>query len=168
MNRTGRLTRSGSGLRRKMWRMPDSRLHDAVRIYIYRQFIETGHAIGAGDIARALNCHAAEIEQALVDLADAHTIVLAPGTRSIWMAHPFSAVPTPYTVHRGGISYWANCAWDALGIAAMLQRDTECLCQCPDCNQRIDLSVNDGRVSSDAVVHFVVPPRRFWDNVAYT
>ena len=70
--------------------MPDSRLHDAVRIYIYRQFIETGRAIGAGDIARALNCHAAEIEQALVDLADAHTIVLAPGTRSIWMAHPFT------------------------------------------------------------------------------
>ncbi len=95
-------------------------------------------------------------------------IVLAPGTRSIWMAHPFSAVPTPYRVHSGGVSYWANCAWDALGIAAILERDTHCECRCPDCNQRMDLSVSRGAGVGSGVVHFGVPARRFWDNVAYT
>jgi hypothetical protein len=133
---------------------PDSPLQDAVRLCIYRHFIQTGHAPGAEDIARALKCDVAEIENTFVSLADAHVIVLAPGTRSIWMAHPFSAVPTLYPVHSGGVSYWANCAWDALGIAAMLQRDTECVCRCPDCNWRIDLSVKRGSVSGDAIINF--------------
>jgi hypothetical protein len=146
----------------------DQSLHDAVRIRIYQHFIETGRAPGTEEIARAQARDATEIEGALVALSDAHTIVLAPGTRSIWMTHPFSAVPTPYRVHGGGISYWANCAWDALGIAAILQLDTECLCRCPGCNQRIDLSVKGGGVSRNGIVHFVVPPRQFWDNVAFT
>jgi Alkylmercury lyase len=86
------------------------------------------------------------------------------------MTHPFSAVPTPYRVQcgSGSTSYWANCAWDAFGIAAILGRDTECICRCPDCHQRMDLSVKRGSVDRDGIVHFVVPPRRFWDNVAYT
>jgi hypothetical protein len=147
---------------------PDSPLQDTVRLRIYRHFIESGRAPRAEDIARALKRDVAEIEDTFVALADAHAIVLAPGTRSIWMAHPFSAVPTPYAVQSSGVSYWANCAWDALGIAAMLQRDTECLCRCPDCNWRIDLSVKRGRVIDDCIVNFVEPPRRFWDNMAYT
>lgn len=101
-------------------------------------------------------------------MADARMIALAPGTRSIWMAHPFSAAPTPYRVHSGGVSHWANCAWDALGIAVVLDRDTECMARCPDCNATIDLSVRGGSPVGDGVVHFVTPPRRFWENVAFT
>jgi len=148
--------------------MADTLSLDSVRVHIYRHFVDTGRAPAATDIAQMLGRDVTEIEQAFVALADAHVIVLAPGTHSIWMAHPFSAVPTPYAVHSGGVSYWANCAWDAFGIAAMLQRDTECQCRCPDCNQQIDLSVKQGSTSRAGIVHFVVPPRRFWDNVAYT
>ena len=121
----------------------DPSLLDSVRVHIYRHFVDTGRA-------------------------DAHVIVLTPGTRSIWMAHPFSAVPTPYSVQCGGTSYWANCAWDALGIAAILGRDAECVCRCPDCNQRMDLSVKRGGVNRDGIVHLVVPPRRFWENVTHS
>jgi hypothetical protein len=115
----------------------------------------------------ALNRDAAAVEQAIVDLAEAHTIVLAPGSRSIWMAHPFSAVPTLYPVVSGGTSYWANCAWDAYGIAAMIGRDTQCVARCPDCGHWMDLSVKRGAVGTTGMVHFVVPPCRFWDNVAF-
>jgi hypothetical protein len=92
-----------------------------------KHFIETGTAPTTADIAGSLNRDASDVEQALVALADAHTLVFAPGTRSLWMAHPFSAVPTPYTVVSGGTSYWANRAWDAYGIAAMIDRDTQCV-----------------------------------------
>jgi hypothetical protein len=30
------------------------------------------------------------------------------------------------------------------------------------------ISVHEGRVHGDGVIHFAVPPRRFWENVAYT
>jgi hypothetical protein len=68
----------------------------------------------------------------------------------------------------GGTSYSANCAWDAYGIAAMIDRDTQCVARCPDCGDRMDLSVKRGAVGTKGMVHFVVPPRRFWDNVAFT
>ncbi len=85
------------------------------------------------------------------------------------MAHPFSAVETPYAVEAGGVSYWANCAWDALGIAAVIEKDTRAVARCPDCGEEVDLSVRGGRVAdASAVIHFAVRPLHFWDNIGYT
>ncbi len=143
-------------------------LLESVRVQVYQHFAQTGRAPAATEIAQALGRDAAEIEQAFVVLADAHVIVLTSATGSVWMAHPFSAVPTPYRVQCGDVSYWGNYAWDALGIAAILGRDTDCICRCPDCRQRMDLSVKRGGVAHYGIVHFVVPPGRFWENIAFT
>jgi hypothetical protein len=145
-----------------------SRMPALTRVAIYRHLIATGRAPSVGEIAEQLGRDVTEVERDYTELAESRVITFAPSTRSIWMAHPFSARPTPYRVESGGISYWANCAWDALGIAAMLGRDTRCVCRCPDCADSIDLSVSGGAVRSDAVIHFVVPAWRFWENVAYT
>ena len=42
---------------------------------------------------------------------------------SIWMANPFSAVPTDFKVTSRGRTYFGNCIWDALGIPAILGAD---------------------------------------------
>src|SRR5256885_7144555 len=57
---------------------------------------------------------------------------LAPATATVWMAHPFSAVPTAYPVVIGERTYWANCAWDAAGILSLVG-DGECRTRCADC-----------------------------------
>ncbi len=146
----------------------ENSLQDQVRVQIYRHFIATGNAPAASEAAAALHRDESEIDASYAELAASRVITFAPGSHAIWMAHPFSAIPTPYRVQSGATSYWANCAWDALGIAAVLGSDTECLCRCPECNQIIDLSVKHGAVAGDGVIHFVVPPRRFWENVAFT
>ena len=122
-----------------------------VRVAIYRSFVTTG----AAPLPEELD------GGALRELAAAHAIVLDPdGT--IAMAHPFSGVPTAFRVESGGVSYFANCAWDAFGIAALLGRDTEC-------HAGIDLSVRGGRpVSTEGVIHFAVPAREFWGDIRYT
>jgi hypothetical protein len=145
-----------------------SRMTAETRVAIYRHLIDTGRAPTAAETAAQLGRDPTEVERAYTELAESRVITFGPSTRTIWMAHPFSATPTPYRVESGGISYWANCAWDALGIAAMLGRDTRCTCRCPDCAEPLDLSVSGGAVAGDAVIHFVVPARRFWENVAYT
>jgi hypothetical protein len=148
---------------------PNARLTDIVRVEIYRYFISHASAPTARDIATILRHSVTEIEAAFVELADARVITLAPSTRSMWMVHPFSAVPTPYRVNVGQRSYWANCAWDALGIAAIIGSDSIASAGCPDCLDQIDLSVRNQTVDDSAgVVHFAVPPSKFWDNVAYT
>jgi hypothetical protein len=142
---------------------------DTLRVSIYRCLTATGRTPSTGELALELACTVAEIERGLHELAEAHVIVLTPGSTAISMAHPFSGVPTAFRVHSGGVSYWANCAWDALGIAAVLERDTECLASCADCGESMDFSVRGGApVDCSGLVHLLVPAARFWDDIGYT
>ena len=139
-----------------------------IRVQIYARWIVYGVPPTATEIAGAIGREAREVQEAFLALADHRAIVLARDGRSLRMAHPLSAVETPYRVACGSRSYWANCAWDALGIAVILGRDTECVARCGDCDTSIDLSVRKGDVGDNGVVHFAVPPRDFWKDIAYT
>ena len=95
--------------------------------------------------------------------------MLAPGTLNIWMAHPFSAVPTAYRVQAAERTYWANCAWDALNITALLGIDTHTVAPCPDCNSPLSMTIEHGSLrDAQGVIHFAVRPRHFWDNIGFT
>jgi ribonuclease HI len=146
---------------------PFSDFERAVRLFIYRHFVDTARAPDLAAIARGVGAREKEVAAALRALADGHAIVLAPASLSIWMAHPFSASPTPYPVDANGRTYWANCAWDAAGILSLVG-DGETRTLCPDCGQPAGFGVQDSALVGDGVVHYVVPPRRFWENVAYT
>jgi hypothetical protein len=84
-------------------------LRDAdVRHFIYTRFAVSARPPGSGEIAEHFSGSIAQIEKSLTRLADAHQIVLAPGSHAIWMAHPFSAIPTNYITEVGGKKYWGN------------------------------------------------------------
>jgi len=144
-----------------------SPLERAVRAFVYEHFVETTRAPDLAAIAAAANADPDAVAFALKRLADLHALVLAPATTTIWMAHPFSAVPTAYPVVIGGRTYWANCAWDAAGILSLVG-DGECRTRCADCGAEVLIGVRNGRIEGEGVVHYAVPPRRFWENVAYT
>ena len=139
----------------------------AVRVFVYRHIVETTLAPDVAAIARGIHAAEPAVASALRKLADLHAIVLAPASTSIWMAHPFSAVPTAYPVVTRGRTYWANCAWDAAGVLSLLG-DGESRTRCADCGGVMTMAMRDGHIASDGVVHYAVPPRAFWDNIAYT
>jgi hypothetical protein len=143
-------------------------LERAVRLFVYRHFIDTTRAPDVATLADAVKAKSDAVIAALKRLADLHALVLAPATTSIWMAHPFSAVPTAYPVAIGGRTYWANCAWDAAGVLSLVGGNGESGTRCADCGEEVAMVVRDGRMHGDGVVHYAVPPRRFWENVAYT
>jgi hypothetical protein len=106
---------------------------------------------------------------ALRRLHDARRLVLAPGTARVRMALPFSAVATDFRVEAGNRSWYANCAWDGLGVLAALDCDGLMATHCADCGEQIGCVVRDGRLDpSDCVVHFVVPAARWWDDIVHT
>ena len=142
-------------------------LERAVRLFVYDHFVKTTRAPELAAIVEGVKAKAAAVTTALKTLADQHALVLAPASTSIWMAHPFSAVPTPYPVDAGGRRYWANCAWDAAGILSLVG-DGESRTRCADCGGELSMAVRDGRIHGEGVVHYAVPPRRFWENVAFT
>jgi hypothetical protein len=140
-----------------------------VRLYVYRQMVATSAAPSVADTARALNRSEPEIESAYRALADAHMLVLRPGSHTIWMAGPFSNMQTGFTVIAGGRAYYANCAWDAFGVPALLGVDARIFTTCADCGGALERKVSNGSLpETRGVVHFAVPARRWWDNVGYT
>ena len=144
-------------------------LNTAVRLHVYHQFIEAGSAPAVGETAAALGRSVGEVEHAYRRLDEDHALVLTPGTDRIWMAMPFSAVPTPFRVTSGERSWWANCAWDALGIPAMLGKNAHVVTRCAECDEPMTLTVPDGSlVEADGVIHFAVPAARWWDDVGFT
>ena len=152
-----------------MVQMSDNRDLDArIRLAIYRLFIEAGHAPVPTEIATAVGATPAEVEAGLQRLHDEHMIVLAPGTPYIWMANPFSALPTPYTVSVEDKTFWGNCIWDSLGIVALLGSDGMVTASCPDCSEELRVEVRDGAlVPADHIVHFSVPARHWWDDIGF-
>ena len=147
---------------------PFSALERAVRLQVYRTFVQRGRAPSLRDIAANVDATERAVGAALRTLADAHALVLAPSTVNVWMAHPFSALPTAYLVTANGKTYWANCAWDALGILSLVG-DGDTRTRCADCGAELSLEVHGGALATGGgVVHFAVPPRLFWDNIAFT
>ena len=142
-------------------------LERRVRAHVYGWLVGTGRAPDADTVAAALSSTASDVRVALERLAAAHALVLAPGSTDIWMAHPFSALPTDYPVTAGDRSYFANCAWDAAGILAMVG-DGRCRTTCADCGDQLVFDVDGGDLVGAGVVHFAVPARRFWDDIAFT
>jgi len=140
-----------------------------VRLAVYEHIVETGAGPTTGDLADHLGVSREELGASLQRLAYNHALVLSPDTKEIWMAHPFSAVPTPYPVKTNGLIYYANCAWDALGIPALLQVDSFTETACADCQESLTIGViGDKLTGSGYVIHFAVPPRHFWSDVGFT
>ena len=141
-----------------------------VRLAVYRAVVADGLPPSTQDLATGLGISSADAESSLRRLADGHVFVLRPGTSSIWMAAPFSAVPTPFEVTVGERRYYANCIWDALGIPACLHADARIDTSCPDCAAPMRLEVRDDALQepADGVIHFAVPAARWWEDIGAT
>ena len=143
-----------------------------VRLAVYRKVVAEGLPPTAPEIAGDLGVAASDVEASFHRLADARILVLAPGTPYVWMANPFSAIPTPFEVVVGERRYFANCIWDALGIPACLHADARIDTFCPDCSEPLRLRVGDDALDegtpSEMRIHFSVPAARWWEDIGAT
>ena len=124
-----------------------------LRHEIHRSFAETGAPPAVAD------------EPALRELEARHLVVLdeSGDVPVVRMAHPFANHRDGVRVEAAGRSWWGNCAWDALGIVALLGLD-EATVE----GGGVRLSVSGGTPEDDALFHVAVPARRWWDDVGYT
>jgi hypothetical protein len=164
-------------------------LDGEVRLAVYRHFLEEGRAPTPAELADSLEHPFEEVEAALLRLAEAHILVLEPGSTAIRMAMPFSNVRTGFRVEVPFLSWYANCAWDALGIPALLrgagrlpsQSPQRITTACPDCDETITLHLAglegppilfsptpQGPPAPPPVVHFVVPAAHWWSDILHT
>src|SRR3954471_10962922 len=124
-----------------------------VRAAIYASMVDSGRAPTPQDVASAMELDVGVVADAYRALAEAHVIVLRPGTTEVLWAAPFSAVPTPFRVTSASSSWYAPCAWDAFGIAAALRRDAVVDARCGWSGERIDCGVRHGVAYGDGIIH---------------
>ncbi len=143
-------------------------LDRAVRLSVFRQTAETARVPKPDEIAVALGRAEPEVEESLRRLAASRVLVLAPGTANVWLAPPFCAVPADFRVLVEGRTYWGTCVWDALGIPATLHADATVTARRGESDEKMVLEVRNGALArGEGIVHFAVPARRWWENIAF-
>jgi len=149
--------------------MTEDVLDRLVRLFVFEHTADTGRVPSLPEVSSGLGHPQDAVEASLRRLAAGRVIVLAPGTTNIWMANPFSAVPTDFRVEAQGRTYFGNCIWDGLGVPAILNVDGTLHTHCPDCGEPLSLTVRDRRLGdTPGVIHFGVPAAHWWDNIGFT
>jgi hypothetical protein len=140
-----------------------------IRHFVYRYWVDHGAPPAPDDAAQCCALSGAEVRAALRRLHEQHALLLAPDGATIRMANPLSAVATPYRVYANGRWLWANCAWDSLGIPAMLHSDARIEATDAHTGAPTTYAVEGGvLVGGHGIVHFTLPFRRWYDDLIHT
>jgi Alkylmercury lyase len=134
---------------------PVERGQRAVQQLVLRSFATTGAPPQQKQLTDVARRFGGDIDQVLADLAAGDYLAFDTGG-AIRAAYPFSGVPTVHRVHiDGGADVHAMCAIDALGIAAMLNRDVRIDSIDPHTGSPVTVTITGGRAEwypSSAVV----------------
>ena len=139
------------------------------RAYIYQHFADTAHPPTVDQVVDHFSLTRQAGEALFHELDRLHAFFLDPGTLDIRIANPFSAVPTDFVVQAQDKAYYANCAWDALGIAAALHSDAVINATYAEDDAPLTFTIRDGQVQHPkAVVHLLVPFQHWYDDMVFT
>jgi hypothetical protein len=139
-----------------------------IRLAVYQYFVKHARPPTHADIARQMGIPASVARASYRRLHQHHALFLEPGADAIRMANPLSAIPTAYSVFVAGKRLWANCAWDSLGIPAMLAADAQ-IEAVTSAGDVLHYAVEDGRLrSGGGLVHFALPFARWYDDLIHT
>lgn len=146
-----------------------------LRAEIYARFVEQGRPPPAAEMAERRGEAVADTRAAYRRLHEAHQILLDEAG-DIRMANPLAGRPTDYAVYlnderrsEGERRLWANCAWDALGVSALLGQDARMVAKHPNSGAELRFAVADGDLRApDWLVHFALPARRWYDDLVHT
>jgi len=140
-----------------------------VKLAVYHHFAATGGRPSPAQIAERLAAPVPSVLEAYRRLRTHRVLVLESDGASIRMAPPFSGVATQHVVTAEGVSYFGNCAWDALGIPAALQKPATVHSRCEQSLEPFRLEVTAaGPEGSDWLFHSVVPAAHWWDDIVFT
>ncbi len=141
----------------------------SVKQAIYHSFVHNSRGPSVDEVAGRLEADREAVAEAYRSLASQRVLVLQEDGESIRMALPFSGIPTQHQVEVEGRRYFANCAWDALGIPAALHKPGVVTSRCEQSHEPLRLEVSlEGPEPSPWLFHCLVPAAKWWDDVVFT
>lgn len=140
-----------------------------IKLAVYGHFADTGRRPSPEEVAELAGSDVGSVLGAYARLRAQRVLVLEADGSSIRMAPPFSGVPTQHVVTVEGKQYFANCAWDALGVPAALHQPGEVHSRCGQSGEPLHLEVDlEGPEPSTWLFHCLVPAVKWWDDIVFT
>jgi len=157
----------------------DENLVWQARHFVYSHFADTTRPPRVNETAAHFGISTEEASNLYKELHSRHAMFLDLDEMAIRMANPFSGIPTDFKVHANGKTYFANCAWDMLGIPAALHCDAVIDAVCTESNDIVRLEIKDGQISNHQFtnsqstntqlrIHFPLPFARWYDDLVFT
>lgn len=144
-------------------------LETQVKLAIYTHFAETGRPPSPKDVVLRVGLGVEGVHDAYQRLRAQRVLVLEADEVSIRMAPPFSGIPTQHVIRAGDVQYFANCAWDALGVPAALHKSATVYSRCEQSGEPLQLKIGpQGPEPSDWLFHCLVPAAKWWDDIVFT
>lgn len=149
-------------------------LERRVRKFIYDTFVETSHPPIVQHIRDRFEMGRDEVVSILKSLQAHRQLTLVPGMDRILMAHPFSAVITPFRARlRCGREYFINCSFDTLALHISLHGEPMTVSSfCHHTGQQIEISLDGGKVQwlhpETTIVYLGIPAVRWWEDIINT
>ena len=136
----------------------------SLHFVIIDTILRRGFAPRVDELATRFGVDDSRMRTALHALQEYHGVVLHPHNDEIWVAHPFSTVPTGFLVSSGETEWWGNCAWCSLGLAALVESPVTIRTAPGFDRPTVEIEIIDGELQSDDyVIHFPTPMREAWD-----
>lgn len=149
--------------------MKDDNVLWQVRHFVYAHIAETTRPPSVEETAAHFGISIVEASELYKELHNRHALSLELDKMAIRMANPFSGIPTDFKVHASGKTYFANCAWDMLGIPAALHCDAVIDAVCIESNESVRLEIKNGQLTdSQLLVHFPLPFAHWYDDLVFT
>jgi Alkylmercury lyase len=140
-----------------------------VKLAIYRHFAETSLRPTTEEVAARIGAPVDRVLEAYPRLRAQRVLALEADGTSIRMAPPFSGVRTQHVSEIDGKRYFANCAWDALGIPAAFHHPATVHSSCGESGEPLRLEIAlDGPEPSSWLFHCLVPAAKWWDDIVFT
>src|SRR5690349_23580983 len=123
----------------------------ALRRFIYEEIFANGTPPTTGRIAAQFGVDAADARASLASMKIGKTVLPHPTTGEIWMAGPFAARPSTYRVFGNRLAWWANCAWDMLGVMVIANEPVRVETECTDCREPLTIDATPERGVAESV-----------------
>lgn len=144
------------------------------RHFVYAHIAETTRPPSVDETAAHFGISVEEASELFKELHNRHALFLDFDEMAIRMANPFSGIPTDFNVHANGKTYFANCAWDMLGIPAALHCDAVIDAVFTESNDTVRLEIQNGQITNSQftnthlLIHFPLPFARWYDDLVFT
>lgn len=165
-----------------------------IRHFVYSHITNTTRPPSVDETAAEFGISNEDASELYKELHNRHAMFLDFEEMAIRMANPFSGIPTDFKVHANSKTYFANCAWDMLGIPAALHCDAVIDAVCTESNDTVRLEIKDGQIfyvtlnnsewslpksketlrsqqplpqSDMPLIHFPLPFARWYDDLAF-